>query len=494
MVPRTQSNQIAKCSKNQRCQHSPSTMPRLTSHRQGLSRGYTLMAMLLSVMFVACNQVPTVAPSLVNASLTESKTLKIWWDKGFTLEEDEALQQVVSNWEKQSGNKVKLSFYSTDELSQKVARELRTGDLPDLIAMFKSEKSLTARLAWEGKLADVSDVIKPVEILYPEAVLKTVNFYNKVEQKRSYYALPIHQATIHIYYWRDLLEKVGRSEGDIPKDWDAFWDYWKQIQNELRAKQIDIYGLGLPLSIAAGDTYQTFEQILEAYDVKILDARGQLRVDNPQVRQGIVKVLNWYAQSYRQGYLPPDALYWLNPDNNRNLLNRKVLMTTNDTLSIATAVRQDPDTYNRKLGILELPNKPNGKPMRYLITVQQVILFADSSKQEMAKDFLSYLLQPVIIGNYLKVAGGRHSPVLKSVWKDPFWTAAGDLHVSTATKTFTEGRTRLFYSFENPAYSMVLKENVWGKALKRVLVDGSSSEAAADEAITRIKQIFAQWQ
>lgn len=41
---------------------------------------------------------------------------------------------------------------------------------------------------------------------------------------------------------------------------------------------------------------------------------------------------------------------------------------------------------------------------------------------------------------------------------------------------------------------MVLKENIWGKALKRVLVDGSSPEQAADEATFAIKQIFAQWQ
>jgi len=40
---------------------------------------------------------------------------------------------------------------------------------------------------------------------------------------------------------------------------------------------------------------------------------------------------------------------------------------------------------------------------------------------------------------------------------------------------------------------MVLKENVWGKAIQRVLVDRSSLEQAADEAIARIKQIFAQW-
>ncbi len=480
---------------NHQCKANPTfgSKPKQTSDRCRLKYRYVFIATLVSLIVVACTQNQTSLFS-VNNSPTESKVLKIWWDKGFTLEEDEALQQLVSNWEKQSSNKVKLSFYSTDELSQKVERELRTGDLPDLIALFKSEKSLAARLAWEGKLADVSDVIEPVKVLYPEAVLQTVNFYNKVEQKRSYYALPIHQATIHVYYWRDLLEKVGRSD-DIPKDWDGFWNFWKQAQNDLRAKEkLDIYGLGLPLSVAAGDTYQAFEQILEAYDVQILDAKGQLRVDDPQVRQGIVKILNWYAQSYRQGYLPPEALQWLNPDNNRSLLNRKVLMTTNDTLSIATAVRQDLDIYNKKLGILELPNKPNGKPMRYLITVQQVILFADSKNQTMAKDFLSHLLQSAIIGNYLKVAGGRHSPVLTPVWKDPFWTNPKDFHVSTATKTLTEGRTRLFYTFQNPAYSVVLKENVWGKALKRVLVDGRSSEQAADEAIERIKQIFAEWQ
>ena len=491
---RTKLGQLTKGSKHQcRANQTFNSKPRQISTRCGLNR-YAFMALLVNLLVVACTQDSETALFSVSNSPSESKVLKIWWDKGFTLEEDEALQQLVSNWEKQSGNKAKLSFYNTDELSQKVERELRTGELPDLIALFKSEKSLAARLAWEGKLADVSDVIDPVENLYPQAVLQTVNFYNKTAQKRSYYALPIHQATIHVYYWRDLLEKVGRTD-DIPKDWDAFWKFWQQKQDELRAKQkLDVYGLGLPLSIAAGDTYQTFEQILEAYDVQILDAKGQLQVDDPQVRQGIVKVLKWYARLYKQGYLPPEALQWLNPDNNRNLLNRKVLMTTNDTLSIATAVRQDPDTYHKKLGIAELPRKPNGKPMVYLITVQQVILFSGSKNKEMAKDFLSHLIQPVIINNYLKVAGGRHSPVLKSVWKDPFWTAPNDLHVSTATKTFAEGRTRLFYTFQNPAYSMVLKENVWGKALKRVLVDGSSSEQATDEAIERIEQIFAEWQ
>ncbi len=140
-----------------------------------------------------------------------------------------------------------------------------------------------------------------------------------------------------------------------------------------------------------------------------------------------------------------------------------------------------------------MPNKPSGEKMRYLITVQQVILFANSLNQKIAKDFLSYLIQPEVIGDYLKVAGGRHSPVLKPNWQDPFWTNPQDPHVSLATKTINQGQTRLFYTFYNPAYSRVLQENVWGQAIKKVLVDDITAEQAANEAVSRIKQIFAQW-
>lgn len=421
--------------------------------------------------------------------------LTIWWDKGFTLEEDEALQQVVHDWEHQSGNKVKLFFYTTDELPQKAQRASQAGKPPDILMSHSAERELNPHLAWEGKLADVSDVIEPVQSLYPESALQAANFYNKVAKKRSYYAIPIHQATIHILYWQDLLEQVGRSEKDIPKDWDGFWEFWKQVQHDLREKQKrDIYGLGLPFSRRSVETYYMFEQILEAYDVQILDSKGQLRVDDLKVRQGIVKCLDWYAKFYQQGYVPPEAVNWLNSDNNRSLLNRHVIMTSNVTLSISAAVRQDPDLYRHKLDTIEFPNKPSGKPMRHLVAVRQAVLFAESNKQTLAKDFLAYLIRPEVTEDYLQAAGGRNLPVNKQVWKDPFWKDPTDPHISTAAKILIQGQTRPFYYVQNPAYSLVLNENIWGKALNKIVVDGISPEQAADEAIEQIKQIFNQWQ
>ena len=477
-------------------------MLKRTSIRKGSIHQYklralrlSLISLLLSLIIVACTSTSKPHSFLANKSSLESTVLNIWCDKGFTVEEDEALQQLIRNWEKQSGNKIKLSFYADDELPQKTQRAIQASRTPDIMIAANATTELDPLLAWQGKLADVSDVIEPVKNLYPESVLAGIHLYNNIDKKHSYYAIPVDQGSILIFYWRNLLQQIGRSESDIPQDWDGFWEFWKQAQVDLRRQQKkQIYGIGFPLSIGAADTYYLFEQILEAYDVKLLDFNGQLLLDRPEVRQGIIQSLEWYARFYQQGYVPPDAVNWFNPDNNRNLLNRLVLMTPNPTLSIPAAVRQDSDTYRNKLGTLEFPRKPNSKPMRYLVILKEAVLFAESKNQKQAKDFLAYLIQPKIMGDYLKAAGGRRLPVLEPVWQDPFWTDPTDPHISTAAKTLINSQTRLYYSAQNPAYSRVFEEHIWGKALNQIVVNRVSPEQAADRAIERIKIIFDQWQ
>ncbi|MEO0840419.1 MAG: ABC transporter substrate-binding protein [Cyanobacteria bacterium J06643_5] len=443
---------------------------------------------------ISCSNPQTTQSSLVVDSSATQNSLNIWWDKGFNPEEDEALRELVRNWENKTGKKIDLVFYSTDSLGDKISRSMKAGNPPDIIMSFKAERSPNSRLAWDNKLVDVSDIVDSVRNKYPKAILQTVNFYNNVEKKRSYYAIPIHQGTMHIQYWRDLLAETGRSEKDIPSSWDAFWNFWKQVQNDLREKnQSQIYVFGLTLSPEAGDTYYLFEQILEAYDVEIINSQGKLLIDDPKTRQGIIKVLTWYQQFYEQGYIPPTALRWLNPDNNRSILNREILMTPNATLSIPVAVRQDADIYNNDLGTIEFPNKPSGQPMRHLTMAEQAAILSDSKNQELAKEFLRYLVETQVMKDYLTKAGGRNSPVLEPAWEDSFWTNPDDPHISTVTKTFREGNTRYFYNSQSPAYSRVLDKNVWGKALNRVIVNKIPPEKAADEAIREIKLIYEQW-
>ena len=456
-----------------------------------------ILAIATVFISVACSNTFQLDPNLTNELIEDRTELNIWWEQGYNLEEDEAIREAVNQWQEQTGNKVRLSFFTNDELLGKAERAVRVGNTPDIMMNLKGEKMLYPRLAWEDKLEDVSDILEPIQASYPENILRGVSYYNAREARRSYYGIPVYQSTLLIFYWQQLLDSVGLSSQDIPQDWDSFWQFWQQAQTKLKTEQNrDIYGLGFTLSgdNAANDTYHIFEQVLEAYDIDLFNEQGQLNIDNPEVRKGIIYCLDWYSQLYQQSYIPPDAVNWTNVDNNRNLLNQEILMTPNATLSIPATVIRDRDTYYNQLGIAEFPQKPNGEPMRYFIFIGQAVIFKDSPHTEIAKDFLRYFIQPQITTNYLKTTNNRNQPVQNNVWSDPYWQNTQDPYLATASKILQSQQTRLSYAVEHPAYSQALAENVWGKAITQVTANQISSEQAANQAIARIKEIFTEWE
>jgi multiple sugar transport system substrate-binding protein len=457
-----------------------------------------ILLFCLSLILVAClnttsQRTTQSTPTATPASL-DSNILNIWWNKGYYPEEDAAFQQIITEWEKKSSVKVKLSFITDGNIIQQTDKAIINNTLPDILFANLTDATWSPRWAWEGKLVDVSDVIEPIKNIYAPNAIESIYLYNNELKKRSYYAVPIQEQTVHIFYWRDLLKEIGMSEKDIPQDWDGFWNFWKQAQDKLREQGYkDIYGLGLPMSPVPGDTYFMFEHFLEAYQVKLLDENGKLLIDNPETREGIIKVLKWCTDFYKEGYVPPGALNWQNTDNNVNFLNKSTLMTVNASLSIPTSQKQDPDLYYNKIGTMEFPNQPNGKPMRYLSAVKQVVIFSSSQHQKVAKEFLSFLIKPENLGNYIKNSQGRWFPVMPQLLKDPFWNDPKDPHLSVAVKQFTERKIRPFYPVLNPIYVKVQQENIWGKTLNRILKDNLSPEQAADEAIAQIKKIFSEW-
>jgi multiple sugar transport system substrate-binding protein len=467
--------------KNAECKHHPNypTIKWLSYCSK------VLTAVILTLVLTACADSGSIAPNLKFSP--DKQPLTVMWDKGYVIEEDEAIQKAVRDWQRQSGVKTKLSFYNSGEIAPKTLRSNQAGMPSDILF---AAKSLYPISDWRGELADVTDIIEPRKGMYSADALLSARLYGKRDP--HYYAIPIGQAATHIYYWKDLLQQAGYRPEDIPLDWDGFWTFWKTVQKQLRKQGQKVYGLGLPLSAGAMDTYHIFEHILTAYDVAVLDADGRLQVDRPEVRQGIIRALNWYLQQYRDGLIPPEAPKWLDPDNNRALLDRTVLMTPNPSLSIPAAVHNEPDTY-RQLGTIEFPQKPSGQPMTHLIMHRQAIILTNAHHSADAKAFLSYLIQPSILNEFLKSSFGRFLPVTPQLNQDPFWSNPTDPHISTVSKTIATGQTRLYPTVLNPAYGIFLEENVWGKVLHQMAVEKLPAEAAADRAIARMKQIFAQY-
>ncbi len=449
-----------------------------------------ILLFLLGLILVTCNinqpENPLKKPQLETA-------LTIWWNRGYYPEQDEALQKVITEWEEKTNNKVELLFFNEDDILQAGSDALAAGKPPDILFSKIGEHTLIPQWALAGKLVDVSDVIEPVKNLYSETALKSAYLYNNIESKSSNYAVPIMQESIHIHYWVDLIRKAGLSE-EIPQKWDEFWQFWQNAQTILRQQNdSNIYALGLPMSIDASDTYLIFEQILEANNLQIIDKQGKLQIDKPAIRQKIIEVLDWYTSFYKNGYVPPNAVNWLNSDNNTNFLNRNTLMTINPTMSITGSQQEDREIYFNQMRTIEFPTNLNGAEPTYLVSVKQPVIFTSSAHPKQAKEFLSYLVQPDNLGPYIKGSRGRYFPIMPQLWKDPFWSDKKDPHISIASQQFTQHQTRLFDNSMNRAYSQVHSENIWSKAMQQVLIEGLSPTEATDIAINRIKEIFSQW-
>ncbi|MGB3512379.1 MAG: ABC transporter substrate-binding protein [Microcoleaceae cyanobacterium] len=448
---------------------------------------------MVSLLIVTCAKQPSKLESQ-KAPLAETTPLTIWWNRGYYLGQDEALQKVITEWQEKTNNKVELLFFSEDDILQVGIDALAAGKPPDILFSKIAEHTLIPQWASEGKLVDVSDVIKPVNNLYEDTALKSAYLYNNVESKSSYYAVPIMQESIHIHYWHDLIRDAGLGE-EIPEKWDEFWQFWQNAQKVLRQQNnSEIYALGLPMSIDASDTYIIFEQMLEANNLQIVDKEGKLQVDKPEIRQKIIEILDWYTSFYKNGYVPPNAVNWLNSDNNTNFLNRETLMAINPTMSIPGSQKEDEEIYLNQMRTIEFPNNPNGAEPRYLVSIKQPIVFKSSAHPELAKEFLSYLIQPDNLGPYIKGSKGRYFPIMPQLWEDPFWHDTKDPHISVASQQFTESQTHLFDTSINHAYSQVHLENIWSKAMQQVVIEGLSPTEATDQAIKRIKEIFSQWE
>jgi multiple sugar transport system substrate-binding protein len=426
-----------------------------------------------------------------DAYAQKGDVLTVWWNKGYYQEEDQAVKQFVQEWEKKTGNKVKLSFYSTEDLPVKLVAAISTGNVPDVAYGDQNDFFLTPEQAWKGTLVDLSDVVNPVKGEYTQTALQSTYLYNDKAHKRSYYAVPLKQQALHIFYWRPLLEKAGFKSADVPKTWDAFWKFWQTVQDKLRAEGQRVYTMGLPVSSTGTDNYYVFNQLLLGYGAHPVDKDGHLQVSDPKFRQAAIDLVTFLSKLYKDGYIPPSAINWGDGDNNAAFMSRQIVMTTNPSLSIPAALHAKKDVYEHELVTQVPPLARDGKPMRSLVAVKSAVVPVGAKHVELAKQFLSFLVQPKILDQYLKTSQGRWLPVMPGIIKnDAYWTDASDPHIPVATEQEVTGPTAPWPQMLNPAYAQVNSQEVWGQAVGSVLVGGVSPAAAVDKAIARIKKIF----
>jgi multiple sugar transport system substrate-binding protein len=315
--------------------------------------------------------------------------------------------------------------------------------------------------------------------------------------------------THHIHYWADMLHGAGFQDEQIPQEWQAFWDFWcDKVQPAARRAQNNrgLFGDGVAMSTQATDTFYNTQMYLNAYGVEVLDREGRLLLNQGDNRKRLIQALDDYVNIRRRGCTPPGSISWGDPDNNLNFHNRVLIMTPNPSVSIPAkwlddynqnretnpaVAEQARANYYERIRTILWPD-PAGKQIAYPVAVKQAVIFTNSPHIEVAKSFLAELTKPDNIRAYTYGALGRWFPIRKEMANDPYWTDGSDPHRRVVHQQYTTRPLHVFPMVYNPRFADAQNENVWGKALGRVIVDGWTMDRAVDELIARVQELLAR--
>ena len=444
-----------------------------------------------------------VAGLLAGAQASAQEKLTVWWVKGFYKAEDDALFAAIRKYEAKNKNvKIELSQYPIQDMIPKTVAALDAGTPPDVAYADVYDFQVTASWANDGKLEDISSVINPMRNRFAPNTVETTFLQNSKEGKRAYYAFPIKQQTMHIQYWSDMLADAGFKESDIPTTWKEYWDFWcDKVQPASRRKTGQrTFGVGNPMGVDSSDSFYSFLTFADAHNVKMVSDSGKLLVDDPDVRKGLIAAMTDYTNLYARGCTPPSSTSWKDPDNNVAFHNKTTVATHNATISIAAKWLDDMNNaalneaqraqarknYTELIKTAGFPKKPDGSTMTYRAAIKTGVIFKDAKNKARAKDFVSFMLQEENLTPYVEGALGRWFPVTKAGQQSKFWQE--DPHRRAVHKQFMDG-TSTFEFTKNFRFTQLNNENVWAKAMNRVLNEKVPVDKAVDEMIARIKQV-----
>src|SRR5690242_5819190 len=247
--------------------------------------------------------------------------------------------------------------------------------------------------------------------------------------------------------WTGIIENA-------PKTWDAYYDFFKEVQKKLRMR--NVYGMGFQLNTTGNDSNALFDYFLIAYGGKdVVTEDGKLHIHDPAIKEAAIKTVTYPTIAYKEGFVPPGAINWNDADDNNAFHAKQIVMDLDGTISTEVAVLSQgkKDDYD-DIVTMGLALSNDGKPVPAQANSGTGLIPKGGKNVEVAKEFLKYFIQPKVNNEWLKTGLGRNIPCMPSVVKnDPWWFA--DPHREAYVNQGLLGPTLPALWAYNPAYAQV---------------------------------------
>jgi multiple sugar transport system substrate-binding protein len=225
----------------------------------------------------------------------------------------------------------------------------------------------------------------------------------------------------------------------------------------------------------------------------IVTPDGVPHLEDPQVKEAVIKALTYITTAFKEGYVPPGALSWSDADDNNAFHAKQMVAYADGTISPEVALYHKKEEYN-DIVTMGLPKDNSGTTVPALLGVTGAFIPKGARNVDAAKDFLKYLIQPKVMNEYLKNGLGRWLPAMPALAKsDPFWLDPADPHRVAYTTEGLLSPTAPNYPAFNPGYAECNSQQIWGVAAADVIREGMTPQAAADKALKRMGTILAKY-
>ena len=243
------------------------------------------------------------------------------------------------------------------------------------------------------------------------------------------------------------------------------------------------------------DAENGLEQFQLAYGAPWLDRDRRLQVDDPEIREGMIKALEAYTLIWRKGCTPPDSTSWTSAGNNEAFIAQTVVMTHEHhaldpgRASHGASRRLLQERCDHRLA--QRRERPAADHRRWVRARHRL---QGRQKYALASDFVRFLAEGWL-AHCLDFAGERWLPPMRKLVEQPFWLDPRDPHrMGAAIQILTRPHHSPDRGVRDQEWrsDRIGEEEIWGNAVHRVAADGISPEQAIDEAIARIKQILSE--
>lgn len=359
---------------------------------------------------------------------------------------------------------VKQEPQSWGEIYAKAPAAIAAGNAPELLFAIPDFTPILKDL---GKIQPVDDFVAEMNKLHSfyDAAIAPYNYDGAI------WAVPLYNMAHSLWYRKSVFEKAGV---EAPTTWSE----WLQAVEKLSSDEQ--YGIGLPANRQLYTDQTVYDVMINAGADEIYNSDGTLRFNNPET----AAAFDFYKQLYQHS--PPDSPNWTWGEAEACFANRSCAMILQFTVITTYDTQAEGDASD--LGVIAIPYKEGAEDPGTISYVNAVMLLTDDpAKQEAAKKFLAFILEPENYGRFLNMEPGLFLPVTedgsqaKSFWEDPL-VVKYKAQIETMLENSTKGR---LFGFTNgntfPSIASISGQNLLAQILQLVVIEG---QAAADAVAT----------